>query len=107
MAGQDWCHFSVRLARSRAHMHAKGASVPFEDERFSYLVVVRDGGQPGGGRIVAPPVASKPGIALRLCTEQGRLAERFVARREAAAYKQARKLEWGDLAAPATEEDSP
>ena len=31
----DWCHFSVRLPRSRAHMHAKAAHVPFEDEKFS------------------------------------------------------------------------
>lgn len=107
MTGSDWCHFSVRLPRSRAHMHAKGASVPFEDERFAYLVLARDGAPPAGARIVGPPEHAKPGISLRLCTEQGRLAERFVARRAAAAYKVAKKLEWGDLAAPATEEDSP
>jgi ribosomal protein RSM22 (predicted rRNA methylase) len=105
ITGEDWCHFSVRLPRSRAHMHAKAARVPFEDERFAYLVLARDGAPPQGARIVAPPQHAKPGITFRLCT-QGRLEQRHVARREAAAYKRARKLEWGDLLAPATEEDA-
>lgn len=103
VSGDDWCHFSVRLARSRAHMHAKAARVPFEDERFSYLVAARGGEVSGGARVVAPPQQAKPGITLRLCTD-GRLESRHVARRDAAAYKQARKLDWGDLIGPATEE---
>lgn len=106
MAGDDWCHFSVRLGRSRAHMHAKAARVPFEDERFAYVVLARDGEPPGGGRIVSPPQQAKPGVSFRLCT-QGRLETRHVARRDGAAYKQARKLDWGDLWRPATEEDAP
>lgn len=106
VTGADWCHFSVRLARSRAHMHAKAARVPFEDERFAYLVVARDGEPPEGARIVAPPLHAKPGVTLRLCT-QGRLEARHIARREGAAYKQARKLEWGEFFDPADEEDIP
>lgn len=106
MAGNDWCHFSVRLARSRAHMHAKAASVPFEDERFAYLVLARDGAPAGGARIIAPPQHAKPGITLALCT-QGRLESRHIARRDGAAYKRAKKLDWGDRVGPATEEDSP
>lgn len=106
MAGEDWCHFSVRLARSRAHMHAKAASVPFEDERFACLVLARDGAPPQGSRIVAPPQHAKPGITLRLCAE-GRLAPHHVARRDAAAYKWAKKLDWGDLFDPTTKEDDP
>ena len=37
----DWCHFSVRLARSRDHKLLKGADAPFEDEKFAYLVATR------------------------------------------------------------------
>ena len=40
-AATRWCHFSKRLARSRDHLIAKNASVPFEDERFSYLAVAK------------------------------------------------------------------
>lgn len=104
IAGEDWCHFSVRLARSRAHMHAKGASVPFEDERFAYLVLAREGEPSGLGRIVARAVHAKSGSTFRVCTE-GRLETRHVARREAVAYKLARKLDWGGVIGPATKED--
>ena len=48
----DWCHFSVRLPRLRWHMLAKGASVPFEDEKFSYLVVA-----PHGSPLARSPLA--------------------------------------------------
>jgi len=42
MNGADWCHFSQRLARSRDHMFLKEARVPFEDERYSYVVATRE-----------------------------------------------------------------
>jgi ribosomal protein RSM22 (predicted rRNA methylase) len=100
MAGGDWCHFSVRLARSRAHMHAKGASVPFEDERFAYLVLARQGETSGLARIIAPPCHAKPGSTFRLCTA-GRIETRHVARRDKASYRLARKLDWGDVIGPA------
>ena len=103
VSGSDWCHFSVRLARSRAHMHAKGASVPFEDEKFSYLVLAREGAPSGGGRILSPAAHAKPGVTFRLCT-QGRIENRHVARRAAQAYKRMRKLDWGDLIGPASED---
>lgn len=101
----DWCHFSVRLARSRAHMHAKGAHVPFEDERFSYLVLTREGKPAGGARVLAPPFHAKPGVSFRLCT-QGRVEARHVARRGGAAYKLAKKLEWGSYIPAGTEEET-
>lgn len=106
LSGDDWCHFSVRLARSRAHMHAKSASVPFEDERFSYLVLARHGPPAAGARVLSPPERRKPGVTLRLCAD-GRVESRHIARREAAAYKQAKKLEWGDLFGPANKEKAP
>ena len=96
VVGEDWCHFTVRLARSRAHMHAKGASVPFEDESFSYMVFARDGAASGGGRILSPPRHAKPGVTFRLCTEQG-IETRQVAKRDAASYKRVRHMDWGDL----------
>lgn len=104
MAGEDWCHFSVRLARSRAHMHAKAARVPFEDERFAYLVLAREGAPVEGTRIIAPVLHAKPGLTLRLC-EEGGIVQHDVARRDARAYKRARKLDWGDLLRPSEEED--
>jgi ribosomal protein RSM22 (predicted rRNA methylase) len=93
----DWCHFSVRLPRSRAHLKAKGASVPFEDERFSYLAAARDTVPMSlpSARIVSEPGHAKPGVTLRLCGD-GRIEERIIPRRDKLAHKQAAKLKWGD-----------
>ena len=66
MTGDDWCHFSLRLARSRDHMIAKERSVPFEDERYAYVVVTREK-VATGARIIKPPLETKPGLTLPLC----------------------------------------
>lgn len=96
LAAPDWCHFSVRLPRSRDHRLAKGADAPFEDEKFAYLLAARPGvGSAASARVLARPRAGKPGIDLKLCTEGG-LERRFVARRDKAAHAAARRLDWGD-----------
>ena len=95
MAGEDWCHFSQRLPRSRDHMQAKGANVPFEDERYSYVVVTREK-VAKGARILAPPLEAKPGLTFKLCDEAG-LRAHFVASRDKEEYRRVRKRGWGDL----------
>jgi ribosomal protein RSM22 (predicted rRNA methylase) len=104
LAGEDWCHFSVRLPRSRDHRLAKGAEVPFEDERFSYLIAARPGIAiaPYRPRILAPPRLAKPGIALKLCGLDSQVEQRLVPKRDKAAYAVARRLDWGDAVASGT-----
>ena len=98
LAGEDWCHFSVRLPRSRDHRLTKGAEVPFEDERLSYLVAARPGVAlgPAAPRVLAPPRAGKPGIGLKLCGLDGQVERRLATRRDKPAYATARRLNWGD-----------
>jgi len=91
----DWCHFSQRLPRTRDHMLLKDAHVPFEDERYSYLVVTRER-VASGARILAPPEESKPGLTFKLCDESG-LHSQFVAARDKDEYRRVRKRGWGDL----------
>jgi ribosomal protein RSM22 (predicted rRNA methylase) len=97
----DWCHFSVRLPRSRDHMLVKDATVPFEDEKFSYLVVET---RPDGrsldphSRVLREPVASKHAITLAACTPDG-LSDITIARRDREAFRTVRKLHWGDRVA--------
>jgi ribosomal protein RSM22 (predicted rRNA methylase) len=93
--GDDWCHFSQRLARSRDHMLLKDATVPFEDERYSYVVVTREKVS-AGARILAPPLEAKPGLTFKLCDEAG-LRAQFVAARDKDQYRRVRKRGWGDL----------
>ncbi len=91
----DWCHFSRRLPRSRAHKQVKGADVPFEDERFSYVVLTRKPVEPRASRVLAQPAIGKAEISAKLCTADG-LAIARVARRDKAAYGRARHWRWGD-----------
>jgi ribosomal protein RSM22 (predicted rRNA methylase) len=93
----DWCHFSVRLPRRRLHRQAKGATLGYEDEKFSYLIVARSGleRRPIDARVIKPPALNKFEIALPLCSKDG-LEERRVGRREVEAFRAVRKLEWGD-----------
>lgn len=96
-----WCHFSVRLPRSRDHRLLKGADAPFEDEKFAYLIAARAGlGERSAARILAPPRQAKPGIDLRLCTPAGAAETRFIPRRDKPAYAKARRLDWGDVWEP-------
>ncbi len=95
MAGKDWCHFTQRLQRSREHMHAKAASLPFEDEPFSWLAVSRQRYDLAAGRIVAPPVTTKISTSIKLCSANG-INVQQIASRDKAAYKRAKKWAWGD-----------
>lgn len=91
----DWCHFTQRLQRSRAHMQVKGAELPFEDERFSYVALTRTPVSSHPSRVLAQPDISKVEIAAKLCTPEG-LSFTKVPRRAKADYASARRWRWGD-----------
>jgi ribosomal protein RSM22 (predicted rRNA methylase) len=93
----DWCHFSQRLPRSRDHMTAKSAAVPFEDEKYSYVAAARDGValQAYDARIIGPVARSKAGLTLTLC-EDGRIGHATIPARERDSFKRHRRAEWGD-----------
>ncbi len=92
----DWCHFFQRLPRSRDHLIAKSAQVPFEDEAYAYVAVSRlPPPHRAGARIVGPVAETKAGIAFPLCDESG-LRTQFVARRDKEIYRAVRRKNWGD-----------
>ncbi|MCO5130780.1 MAG: small ribosomal subunit Rsm22 family protein [Xanthobacteraceae bacterium] len=92
----DWCHFAQRLARSRAHRQVKGAALPFEDEKFSYVVLTREAAGPRPARILAPPLLTKADMRLKLCRPDGDAGIAVIPRRDKAAYAGVRRLGWGD-----------
>lgn len=96
LANDDWCHFKTRLARSRGHMHAKSAALPFEDEAFSYLAVAREPAHVAGARIIAPTRVGKASTQLKLCDASG-IKTATIASRDKPAYKRAGKARWGGL----------
>jgi ribosomal protein RSM22 (predicted rRNA methylase) len=74
----------------------KGGSLGYEDEKFSYLVAGKADAPPNAARIVRHPGKHSGHVQLVLCTTQGQIETRTVARSSKAAYKLARKAEWGD-----------
>src|SRR5258707_8385433 len=91
----DWCHFTQRLQRSRAHKQVKGAELPFEDEKFAYVALTRAPVAARPSRVLAQPTVSKVEVTAKLCTEAGVTLVR-VPRRAKAHYALARRWCWGD-----------
>jgi ribosomal protein RSM22 (predicted rRNA methylase) len=100
LIGSDWCHFSVRLPRSREHLRMKAGTLGYEDEKFSFLIVARPELAAGRAfaRVIKPPRETKAGVELELCTPDG-IAHRSVASRDRQSFKAAKRLRWGDAAA--------
>ena len=91
----DWCHFTQRLQRSRAHKQLKAAELPYEDEKFAYVALTRAPVAKRPARILAQPEVSKVEVSAKLCTPDG-LAWTLTPRRAKADYARARRWRWGD-----------
>ncbi|OIK02363.1 rRNA methyltransferase [Streptomyces sp. MUSC 14] len=94
--GRDWCHFSSRVSRSSLHRQVKGGTLPYEDEKFSYVAATRLPAAPAPARIVRRPQIRKGQVLLDLCEAEGRLDRTTVTKRHGDVYKAARDAEWGD-----------
>jgi ribosomal protein RSM22 (predicted rRNA methylase) len=95
LSAPDWCHFTQRLPRSRAHMQMKGAEVPFEDEKFAYVALTRAQVIVHPARVLAQPVVGKAEITAKLCTAKGVVMTK-IPHRVKADYARARRWRWGD-----------
>ncbi len=96
IAAPDWCHFSARVARSRIHRLAKGAEVPWEDEKFIYLAAARMPAEKDASRVLTPPESATGRVRLKLCQPTGTATHRLITRREGDVFKRARRADWGD-----------
>jgi ribosomal protein RSM22 (predicted rRNA methylase) len=95
LVGPDWCHFTQRLPRSRAHKQIKGAELPFEDEKFSYVALTRGIVTPHPSRVLAQPIVTKAEVTAKLCAHSG-LVVAGVPRRDKAGYARAKRWRWGE-----------
>jgi ribosomal protein RSM22 (predicted rRNA methylase) len=75
---------------------AKGGEVPWEDEKFAYLIASRTPVQVSPARVLSPPQSASGRVQLKLCKPDGTAATRLVTRREGETFKQARRADWGD-----------
>jgi ribosomal protein RSM22 (predicted rRNA methylase) len=99
MAGGDWCHFSERIERSSLHRRLKEGSLGYEDEKFSYVIAAKNPFSLPQARVLRHPLKRSGHVVLTLCTPEG-LKQETVSKKNGENYKQARKLEWGDVYNP-------
>lgn len=90
----DWCHFTVRVARSRLHKQLKGGDVPYEDEKFCFIAASREPAVPCGARVLRHPRIDSGRITLELCTSGG--TEQRIVTKKSPLFKTARKSDAGD-----------
>jgi ribosomal protein RSM22 (predicted rRNA methylase) len=95
LASPDWCHFTQRLPRLRAHKQIKGAELPFEDEKFSYVALTRAPVEQHPARVLTQPVVGKVEVTAKLCTSDGLVVAKVPSRAKAE-YARARRWRWGD-----------
>lgn len=95
MKENDWCHFSVRAERSYQHRYAKDASLPFEDEKFSYLIASKTLVDLPQSRILRHPLKRKGHVSFTVCTKEG-VKENIITKKDKEKYHCAKKLSWGD-----------
>jgi ribosomal protein RSM22 (predicted rRNA methylase) len=111
--GRDWCHFAARVSRSSLHRRVKSGSLPYEDEKFSYVAAAtpalldRTGANPAASRIVRRPRLRKGQVLLDLCTADDGLRSTTVSKRQGPGYRAARGAEWGDAWPPGEEPGPP
>ncbi|WSR66821.1 small ribosomal subunit Rsm22 family protein [Streptomyces sp. NBC_01198] len=101
VTGDDWCHFAARVQRTALHRQIKGASLPYEDEKFSYVAAARFPAEPAAARVVRHPQIRKGLVLLDLCQTPPALERTTVSKRQGSLYRAARDTEWGDAWPPA------
>jgi ribosomal protein RSM22 (predicted rRNA methylase) len=101
MAGtSDWCHMPARVERTSLHRRLKAGELPYEDEKFSYVIATREPVTRAAARLVRRPEEGHGRIALPLCTPGGLTTETVVKSRGSSeshdTWRRARKAAWGD-----------
>jgi len=96
-SSSDWCHFAVRVERSRLHKALKGGDAGYEDEKFTYLIALKEPvSEPDRfSRILRHPMVEPGLVTLRLCTPAAGAVSLPVRARDKTRFKAARKADWG------------
>lgn len=91
----DWCHSTVRVERTKIHKLLKNAELPYEDEKFSYIVISNEKYNLPDSRILRHPIIEKGKIILKLC-EKGNIGEKIIVKKDKDKFKIAKKKNCGD-----------
>jgi ribosomal protein RSM22 (predicted rRNA methylase) len=95
----DFCHFYIRLPRSRIHRLVKGGQLGYEDEKFSYVALVHPSlpFTSPYARILRHPCGRSGHTHFTLCTRDGTFIQKTISKKEKKTFLLAKKAEWGDI----------
>jgi ribosomal protein RSM22 (predicted rRNA methylase) len=101
---QDWCAFTTRVERNKIQKAVKSGDVPFEDEKFTFLAVLKKEYveelelEPKNiARILRNPEITQNYINLMLCNQEGKIINDKVLKSNKEIFKKAKKTQNGDL----------
>ncbi len=92
-----WCHFSARLQRRLIHQRLKTASLGYEDEKYSYLIVSKPSLSVPEvqSRLIHKPIRRPGHLILDSCTQEGKIDRQIISKKHPL-YKDALQKDWGD-----------
>ncbi len=93
----DWCAFSCRVARSKAHKILKDGEIPYEDEKFSYIAISKFETEKLDGVVLRHPKIESGKITIKVCKSNGEIEEKIITKKEKEIFKKAKKLKAGDI----------
>jgi ribosomal protein RSM22 (predicted rRNA methylase) len=96
MPKNDWCHFFVRLDRSKYHKYLKKGTLSYEDEKFSYLIVTKKDSKNYHSRVLRNSKKIDSNLLLTLCKD-GEIKKDIIDTNDIKKYKISKKNKWGDI----------
>lgn len=98
----DWCHSIVRVERNKVHKYLKDGDAPYEDEKFSYIVLYKENKENKAKieikkevRVLRHPIIEKGKITLKICYN-GIIEEKVITKKNKELFKIAKKAKCGD-----------
>lgn len=103
LPADDWCNFSCRVERTKLQKDVKGGDVPYEDEKYTYLAVIKekdivaeDNISKGVTRIIRHPIIRSNIVEVKLCSNE-QIVNKIYTKKDKEIYKMAKKAKAGDL----------
>ena len=97
----DWCAFTTRVERNKLQKLVKDADVPYEDEKYTYLVFSRedvlDFDFQNRARVIREPQVTQNYIDLKVCKNDGAIVSKKITKSNKEQFKIAKKISNGDI----------
>ncbi len=92
----DWCHFKVRVERTKLQKGAKNGELAYEDEKFTYLVASKKLSSRATSRLIRHPIINKNTIDAKFC-ENGEIKEVTYTKGDKEIFNMLKKADVGEI----------